>query len=83
MKRSKACAGMLFPAVKPDHDNLIKSTQDCFERAGIIKNDSRIVWCTARKVFADTEGTEEGTHLRLGTIYEPSGDTHDTESSHV
>jgi Holliday junction resolvase RusA-like endonuclease len=59
----------LFPAVKPDFDNLIKSTQDCLEIAGIIKNDSRIVWCQASKVFADAAGYDEpGTFMKLGTL---------------
>lgn len=72
IKRPASSKNMQYPARKPDHDNLTKSLQDCLERAGIIKNDSRIVMCTVKKVFVsgqDSEGiTQPGTKVRLGLL---------------
>jgi len=63
---------MDYPARKPDHDNLVKSLQDCLERAAIIKNDSRIVVCTTRKVFVCGKGSDGvisvGTKVQLGLL---------------
>ena len=73
MPRKKGKEKELFPAVKPDYDNLIKSTQDTLEIAGIIVNDSRIVWSQASKVFADAAGYDQpGTFMKLGTLQQDS-----------
>jgi len=72
MKRPVSAKNMLYPARKPDHDNLVKSLQDCLEKAAIIKNDSRIVVCQTRKVFVsgkDSSGiVQPGTKVQLGLL---------------
>jgi Holliday junction resolvase RusA-like endonuclease len=72
IKRPEHRKNARFPDTKPDHDNLVKSMQDCLERAGIIENDSRIVQCTTRKVFCSGEGSngviQVGTKVRLGVL---------------
>ena len=72
LKRPQSSSKMTYPERKPDHDNLVKSIQDCLEKAGIIKNDSRIVACMVRKVFdsgKDSSGVvQPGTLIRLGEL---------------
>lgn len=40
-----------FPSKKPDLSKLVRSTEDALTDAGIWRDDSRVVECTARKVF--------------------------------
>lgn len=42
-----------LPATKPDTDKLQRSIGDGLERAGVLKNDSRIVAWASRKCYAD------------------------------
>lgn len=70
--RPDSARNMVFPARKPDHDNLVKSFQDCLEMSGIIKNDSRIIDCRTQKLFAGGEGCggiiQPGILVVVGTI---------------
>lgn len=43
-------------AVKPDVDKLARSVNDSLTRAGMIQDDARIVFLTARKRYADNPG---------------------------
>lgn len=44
-----------LPATKPDTDKLQRAVGDGLERAGVLKNDSRIVAWASRKAYADTQ----------------------------
>jgi Holliday junction resolvase RusA-like endonuclease len=71
LERKESHKKMLFPNVKPDTDNLVKSTQDGIEAAGIIKNDSRIISTVAKKLFWDSHmdiAPEPGIRVRLGIL---------------
>lgn len=45
-------------AVKPDADKLARSVNDSLTRAGMIHDDARIVFLTARKRYAETPGVD-------------------------
>lgn len=64
MKRLESHKNLKYPNVKPDHDNMIKAVQDCLEMAGFVENDSRIVWCVSRKIFAG--GEDAGGVVQVG-----------------
>lgn len=72
ISRPISSKNLTYPNKKPDHDNLVKSLQDCLEMAGVVKNDSRIVLCLTRKVFCageDSEGIcQPGIQIRLGVM---------------
>jgi Holliday junction resolvase RusA-like endonuclease len=44
-----------FPSKKPDLSKLVRSTEDALTDAGIWRDDSRVVECTARKVFPNED----------------------------
>lgn len=70
MTRPLSGKDLKYPERKPDTDNLVKSLQDCLERANIVKNDSRIVMVLAKKVFCAGQGSDDicqpGAQIRLG-----------------
>jgi Holliday junction resolvase RusA-like endonuclease len=43
IRRQEMLNGRIRPIGKPDRTNLVKFIEDCFERAGILSNDSIIV----------------------------------------
>lgn len=44
-----------LPATKPDTDKLQRAVGDGLERAGVLKNDSRIVAWASHKCYADAQ----------------------------
>jgi crossover junction endodeoxyribonuclease RusA len=54
-----------FPAVMPDLDKLIRSVGDSLSGT-IIRDDSRIVTITAKKLYADDRGS--GAIVRVNTL---------------
>ena len=44
-----------YPSKKPDLSKLVRSTEDALTDAGIWRDDSRVVECTARKVFPNED----------------------------
>ena len=47
-----------LPAVKPDIDKLARSINDALSKSGMIHDDARIVFLTARKRYAETPGVD-------------------------
>lgn len=45
-----------IPATAPDTDKLCRALGDCLERAGVLRNDARIVRWVATKRFGDKPG---------------------------
>lgn len=52
-KRAEALLGVLRPTVKPDADNLIKSSFDPLNQV-VWVDDKQVVECTIRKVYSDS-----------------------------
>jgi Holliday junction resolvase RusA-like endonuclease len=50
----------------PDLDKLIRAVGDSLTDAGIIRDDSRIITITARKLYADDRGP--GAVIRVNTL---------------
>jgi len=70
LDRPQNSKNLVFPSRKPDHDNLVKSLQDCLENSRIISNDSRIISAISEKVFLGGENAagidSVGTKITLG-----------------
>jgi Holliday junction resolvase RusA-like endonuclease len=66
LPRPKSVLTRSFPAVMPDLDKLIRAVGDSLTDAGIIRDDSRIITITARKLYADDRGP--GAVIRLNTL---------------
>lgn len=56
------------PSVPPDLDKLIRSVGDALVHAGVLKDDSRIVRISARKIYAN--GIEPGATIVVATLPE-------------
>jgi crossover junction endodeoxyribonuclease RusA len=68
LPRPKSVLTRSFPAVMPDLDKLIRAVGDSLTDAGIIRDDSRIITITARKLYADDRGP--GAVIRVNTLPE-------------
>jgi len=66
LPRPKSVLTRSFPAVMPDLDKLIRAVGDSLTNAGIIRDDSRIITITARKLYADDRGP--GAVIRVNTL---------------
>jgi crossover junction endodeoxyribonuclease RusA len=66
LPRPKSVLTRSFPAVMPDLDKLIRAVGDSLTDAGIIRDDSRIITITARKLYADDRGP--GAVIRVNTL---------------
>jgi Holliday junction resolvase RusA-like endonuclease len=66
LPRPKSVLTRSFPAVMPDLDKLIRAVGDSLTDAGIIRDDSRIISITARKLYADDRGP--GAVIRVNTL---------------
>ena len=56
--------GRVRHGAKPDADNVLKQAGDCLERAGVLRNDSRIFDATVSKFYA-AEGETPHTEIKL------------------
>jgi crossover junction endodeoxyribonuclease RusA len=68
LPRPKSVLTRSFPTVMPDLDKLIRAVGDSLTDAGIIRDDSRIITITARKLYADDRGP--GAVIRVNTLPE-------------
>lgn len=66
LPRPKSVLTRSYPAVMPDLDKLIRAVGDSLTDAGIIRDDSRIITITARKLYADDRGP--GAVIRVNTL---------------
>jgi crossover junction endodeoxyribonuclease RusA len=66
LPRPKSVLTRNFPAVMPDLDKLVRAVGDSLTDAGIIRDDSRIITITARKLYADDRGP--GAVIRVNTL---------------
>lgn len=57
IRRQQMLNGLIRPIGKPDRTNMLKFIEDCFERAGILSNDSIIVGGEPSKWYGLTAKT--------------------------
>ena len=57
MKRAEMIDGVIHDTRHFDLTNLVKLHEDALERAGILKNDSQVVECHARKFYSENPRT--------------------------
>jgi len=72
LERKQSQKNEIFPATKPDLDNLIKSTLDSLQNAKVFIQDSRFVEGFAKKLFKggyQAQGTiQAGIRVRIYTV---------------
>jgi crossover junction endodeoxyribonuclease RusA len=56
-----------LPSVSPDLDKLIRAVGDSLTDAGVVKDDSRIVWIRASKSYA-SGSVEPGATIQVKTL---------------